>query len=75
VIKTFTRDISRGELYLADEIFLSGTAAEITPIVFVDHKKVGSGKVERITKRIMSEYTNIVMNKNQKYSQWLTAVY
>ncbi len=73
--KTSTRDIPRGELYLADEIFLSGTAAEITPIVFVDHKKVGSGKVGRITKRIMSEYTNIVMNKNQKYSQWLTAVY
>ena len=73
--KTSTRDISRGELYLADEIFLSGTAAEITPIVFVDHKKVGSGKVGRITKRIMSEYTNIVMNKNQKYSHWLTAVY
>jgi len=73
--KTSTRDISRGELYLADEIFLSGTAAEITPIVFVDHKKVGSGKVGRITKRIMSEYMNIVMNKNQKYSHWLTAVY
>jgi branched-chain amino acid aminotransferase len=73
--KVSIREITRGELYLADEMFLSGTAAEITPIVWIDHKKVGNGKVGRITKQLMSEYGTIVMNKNEKYSHWLTPVY
>lgn len=74
-LKVSSREITRGELYLADEIFLSGTAAEITPIVWIDHKKVGNGRAGRITKKLMSEYATIVMNKNEKYSHWLTAVY
>jgi len=74
-LKVSSRQITRGELYLADEIFLSGTAAEITPIVWIDHKKVSNGRAGRITKQLMSEYANIVMNKNEKYSNWLTPVY
>ena len=45
------REIPRTELYLSEEIFLTGTAAEITPIIFVDGKKVGSGRIGSITKR------------------------
>lgn len=73
--QTLVEEITRGELYLADEIFLTGTAAEITPVISMDHKKVGNGKVGKVTKQLMSEYTNIVLNKNNEFSFWLTSVY
>ncbi len=68
-------EIARSELTISDEIFLTGTAAEITPIILMDGKKVGDGKPGDITKKMMSAYTDIVMNKNQNYAHWLTAVY
>lgn len=71
--KTIIRKIPKSELYLADEIFLTGTAAEITPIIKIDHKKIG--KVGKITKSMIAAYNDVVMNKNDKYSNWLTAVY
>ena len=69
------RDISRSELTMADEIFLTGTAAEITPIISMDSKKIGNGKPGNITKKMMQEYSDIVMNKNDDYTHWLTSVY
>ncbi len=60
---------------MADEIFLSGTAAEITPVIKIDKKKIGAGKVGNITKLFMATYSDIVMNKSENYSHWLTAVY
>jgi len=74
-IDVIERDIARRELVISDEIFLTGTAAEITPIISMDSKKIGNGKLGDITKKIMQEYTNIVMNKNNNYSHWLTVVY
>ena len=74
-LKVKTRKVSKNELKLADEIFLSGTAAEITPIIKIDKKKIGSGRVGDITKLFMDTYSDIVMNKNENYSNWLTAVY
>jgi branched-chain amino acid aminotransferase len=71
--KTIIKKIPKSELYLADEIFLTGTAAEITPIIQIDHKKIS--KVGKITKSMMTAYNDVVMNKNDKYSNWLTAVY
>ncbi|MGI0057378.1 MAG: branched-chain amino acid transaminase [Nitrosarchaeum sp.] len=68
-------EIARSELTISDEIFLTGTAAEITPIISMDGKKIGDGKPGYITKKMMVEYTDIVMNKNKDYSHWLTAVY
>jgi len=68
-------EIARSELTISDEIFLTGTAAEITPIIAMDGKKIGNGKPGDITKKMINEYTDIVMNKNQDYSHWLTAVY
>lgn len=68
-------EIARSELTVSDEIFLTGTAAEITPIIAMDGKKIGNGKPGDITKKMIKEYTDIVMNKNQDYSHWLTAVY
>ena len=74
-LKVNVRKVSKKELKTADEIFLSGTAAEITPIIKIDKKKIGSGKVGDITKLFMDTYSDIVMNKNENYSNWLTAVY
>lgn len=69
------KEISRSQIYLADEVFLTGTAAEITPIVSIDGKKIGSGKVGKVTKNMMSAYMDVVMAKNEKYFEWLTPVY
>jgi len=67
--------VTKSELISSDEIFLTGTAAEITPIISMNGKKIGNGKPGDITKKMMDEYTNIVMNKNNDYSSWLTPVY
>ena len=74
-LKIKIRKVSKKELKIADEIFLSGTAAEITPIIKIDRKKVGNGKVGNMTKLFMNTYSDIVMNNNENYSNWLTAVY
>ena len=73
--KTKVRKVSKKELKLADEVFLSGTAAEITPVIQIDKKRINGSKVGNITKLLMTAYSNIVMNKNKKNSQWLTRVY
>lgn len=73
--KVVIREISRSELYIAEEVFLSGTAAEITPIIRIDKNEIGNGRVGAITSEIMSDYTDLVMNRNEKYSEWLTRVY
>ena len=69
------RNITRSELIISDEIFLTGTAAEITPITSMDSKKIGNGKPGVITRKMMDEYTDIVMGNNEDYAHWLTAVY
>ena len=74
-IEVVEREITRSELLISDEIFLTGTAAEITPIISIDGKKVKNGKSGEITKKMMQEYTDIVMNKNDNYFHWLTQVY
>ena len=63
----FTRD----ELYIADEVFLTGTAAEITPVREIDFKQIGSGKPGKITKKLQTTYFDIIRGKNDKYSKWL----
>jgi branched-chain amino acid aminotransferase len=69
------RDVTRSELIISEEVFLTGTAAEITPIIKMDSKQIGNGKPGDITKKMMEIYTEIVMNKNDDYSHWLTEVY
>ena len=74
-IKSKIKEISRDELKKADEVFLTGTAAEITPVIKIETKKIGNGEVGEITKQIMNTYSKIVMNNNKKFSKWLTNVY
>ncbi len=69
------RDITREELLVADEVFLTGTAAEITPVLEVDGKPVNNGKPGPITTRLKDMYREIVMGLNERYKHWLTPVY
>ena len=73
--QTIEREIPRTEIYFADEVFLTGTAAEITPVISVDGKRVGDGRVGKITENIRKIYSDITMGKNKKYSSWITPVY
>jgi len=66
----FTRD----EVYIADEAFFTGTAAEVTPIRALDNRVIGSGKPGPITKRLQTIFFDIVKGKNNKYESWLTKV-
>ncbi len=74
-IKSKVKKITKDELKKADEVFLTGTAAEITPVIKIESKRIGNGKVGQITEQVMSTYSEIVMNNNKKFSKWLTNVY
>lgn len=65
---------ARDEVYLADEVFLTGTAAEITPIREVDDRKIGSGKPGPVTRRIQELFFSVVRGDNSKYRDWLEPV-
>lgn len=65
---------SRDELYIADEAFFTGTAAEIAPIREVDNRQIGIGKPGPITKKIEEQFYKIVNGKDKKFEQWLTYV-
>lgn len=67
VEERFTRD----ELYISDEVFLTGTAAEITPIREVDFRIIGSGNPGEVTRDIQSTFFEIVRGKSEQYSEWL----
>jgi|TARA_Y100000310_G_scaffold345855_1_gene471499 branched-chain amino acid aminotransferase len=62
------------ELYNADECFLTGTAAEITPVREVDNKTIGNGKPGEITKKLQKLYSDIVQGKVKEYDHWLDYV-
>ena len=68
------RSIDRSELYVADEILLCGTGAQISPVVHVDHCQVGDGQVGQLTRKLQEIYFGIVRGKHPKYQHWLTEV-
>lgn len=69
------REVDRTELYIADEVFMCGSAFEVLPVFSVDRYQVADGEVGPLTARLQTEYDNVIRGKNPKYSQWLTAVY
>ena len=68
------QNMARSELYLADELFFTGTAAEVTPIREVDRRSVGNGKPGPVTKALQSRFLDIVRGKDKKYLAWLDSV-
>jgi branched-chain amino acid aminotransferase len=64
--------LTRDELYIADELFLTGTAAEVTPVREVDHRRVGSGTRGPITEMLQTAFFDVVAGREAKYDHWLT---
>lgn len=69
------RTVDRTEMYLADEVFLCGTAAEITSIVEVDHYAIGTGQMGEKTQKLEKMLLDIFRGENPSYAHWLTPVY
>ena len=65
---------SRDELYLADEAFLTGTAAEVTPLREVDGRTIGTGSPGPITLKLQEAFFAVVKGENERYRHWLTVV-
>jgi branched-chain amino acid aminotransferase len=69
-----TRSIDRSELYIADEVLLCGTGVQVSPVIEVDHRKVGSGAIGPISSLIRERYFDAVRGRLPEYSHWLTPI-
>ena len=72
--KIETRRLTRDDLYLADEAFFTGTAAEVTPIREIDNRRIGTGTRGPVTEKLQSAFFDLVNGRNPKYEHWLTKV-
>ena len=73
-LQVVERHIDRSELYSTDEVFLTGTAAHVTPVGEIDHRKIGNGEAGPITQRLQEIYFDIVRGNNEKYLHWCTQI-
>ncbi|EST11739.1 branched-chain amino acid transaminase [Sporolactobacillus laevolacticus] len=74
-LEVVERSVSRTELYAADEVFFSGTAMEVTPVVEVDHRTVGTGHEGEVCKKIKELFFGLTLGQNPKYVEDCTPVY
>ncbi len=72
---TIARSIARTELYTADEVFMTGTAAHVTPVLQVDRRAVGAGGIGPVTAKLQALYFDVIRGKLPQYRQWVTPVY
>ncbi|OZI67207.1 branched-chain amino acid transaminase [Bordetella genomosp. 11] len=73
-IPVLTRRLTRDDVYIADEAFFTGTAAEVTPIREVDNRRIGTGRRGPVTQRLQQAFFDLVQGRNAKYQHWLTKV-
>jgi branched-chain amino acid aminotransferase len=73
-IKIKEKRITRDEVYICDEAFFTGTAAEVVPICEYDGRVIGSGKRGPIAEKLQAAYFDLVRGKNPKYASWLSSV-
>jgi len=69
------REIDRSELYVADEVFLCGTGAQVSPVTSIDHRRVGNGDIGPITAKLTKLYFDAARGRLPAYSDWVTPVY
>ena len=69
-----SRKIHRSEIYLADEVFLTGTAAHITSVGQLDNRNISSGNIGEFTKKMQDKYFKIVKGDDQEYIKWCTEI-
>ncbi len=74
-IETVERPIDPSELHTAEECFLTGTAAHITPVAEIDRRKIGDGEIGEITGKLKQLYFDVIRGNNPKYLKWCTPVY
>jgi len=74
-IETAERPVDRTELYLAEEVFLCGSSAEVTPIQSVDGHRIGDGAVGPVTTAVHQRYLEVATSGDPRFSGWLTRVY
>ena len=74
-IETVERPIDPSELYTAEECFLTGTAAHITPVAEIDRRKIGDGEIGEITGKLKQLYFDVIRGNNPKYLKWCTPIY
>ena len=74
-IEVEEREVSRTELYTSDEAFYCGTGAQISPIVTIDHRKLGTGEVGPISTKLQKLYFDVVKGKVDKYKEWCMPIY
>ncbi len=74
-LETVERSIDRTELYIADEVFLTGTAAHVTAVARLDHREIGNGGIGEITAKLQEIYFAMVKGEVPKYRDWLTPIY
>src|ERR687889_107601 len=73
-IDVVERDLARAELYLADEVFVSGTAAELTPLREIDDHAVGDGRPGEITRAVQAAFEDALHGRAERYREWLDPV-
>lgn len=73
-LKVTERRITRDELYCCDEVFFTGTAAEVTPVREVDNRKVGDGSRGPVTEQLQADYWALVKGQSERYPQWLSHI-
>ena len=74
-IETIERQVDRSELYIAGECFLTGTAAHVTPVAEIDHRKIGNGEIGEVTGKLQEIYSQVIRGSLPKYLDWCTPVY
>jgi branched-chain amino acid aminotransferase len=74
-LPTVQRAIDRTELYVADEVFLCGTGAQVSPVTSIDHRPIGTGEVGPVASRITATYFDVVRGRTPAYAHWVTPVY
>jgi len=74
-VATEVRTVDRSELYVADEVFLCGTAARIAPVTRIDGRSVGEGALGELTRELQSRYDKVVRGKLTEYRAWVDPVY
>jgi branched-chain amino acid aminotransferase len=72
--KVVEKTIKLKDLYSADEVFLTGTAAEVVPVSVIDKNKIANGKVGSVTIALNAAFIKVIEGKNPKYKKWLTYV-
>lgn len=68
------RELERDDLYTADEIFMTGTAAEVKSVTQIDKVKIGNGKMGNITKALQKSFSDVTMGKDERFLSWLTFI-